>query len=74
MEELIKTIADRAGISLDQAKSAIEGVIEHFKDKLPMGIGEKIESFLQGGSSSDGSSDFFSGLKDKFEGLFKSDA
>ena len=68
----MQTISEKAGISLDQAKSAIEGVSEHFKDKLPMGIGEKIESFLQNGSSE--GSDFFSGIKDKLEGLFKSDA
>jgi hypothetical protein len=75
MEELIQTISEKAGITVDQAKSALEAVLAHFKDKLPMGIGEKLESFLQSGagSSEEGASkstDFLSGLKDKLEGLF----
>ncbi|HEY9002551.1 MAG TPA: hypothetical protein VIM89_14435 [Mucilaginibacter sp.] len=69
MEELIQTVADRTGISPDQAKSAIETIIDHLKDKLPMGLGDKIESFLQGGSSSlEG--DLLGGLEDKVKGLF----
>lgn len=77
MDELIQAVADKAGISVDQAKSAIEAVLAHFKDKLPFGIGDKLESYLQGGgtdSSSSGdsssSSDLLGGLKDKIEGLF----
>lgn len=75
MEELIQTISEKAGITADQAKSALEAVLAHFKDKLPMGIGEKLESFLQNGTSSaeDGaakSTDFLGGLKEKLEGLF----
>ena len=69
MEELIQTVADKAGISPDQAKSAILTIVDHLKDKLPMGLGDKIESFLQGGSSSlEG--DFLGGLEDKIKGLF----
>jgi nucleoid DNA-binding protein len=75
MEELIQTISEKAGITVDQAKTAIETVLAHFKDKLPMGIGEKLESFLQSGATSaeEGatkSTDFLSGLKEKLEGLF----
>lgn len=68
MEELIQEVSEKTGISLDQAKGAIETVIDHLKDKLPMGLGDKIESFLQGGSSS--TDDLLSGLKDKIGGLF----
>ena len=68
MEELIQEVSEKTGISLDQAKSAIETVIDHLKDKLPMGLGDKIESFLQGGSSS--SDDLVSSLKDKIGGFF----
>ena len=46
MEELIQTVADKTGISPDQARTAIETIIDHLKDKLPMGLGDKIESFL----------------------------
>ena len=68
MEELIQEVSEKTGISLDQAKSAIETVIDHLKDKLPMGLGDKIESFLQGGSSS--TDDLVSSLKDKIGGFF----
>jgi len=68
MEELIQLVSDKAGISTDQAKDAIEAVIAHFKDKLPMGLGDKLESFVQDGSSS--SEDFLGSIKDKIGGLF----
>ena len=67
MEELIQTVADKTGISPDQAKSAIETIIDHLKDKLPMGLGDKIESFLQGGSDSSSLGDeLLGGLKSLF--------
>ncbi|NHA02171.1 DUF2267 domain-containing protein [Mucilaginibacter sp. HC2] len=68
MQELIQEVSEKTGISVDQAKGAIETVISHLKDKLPMGLGDKIESFVQGGSSS--VEDIFGGLKDKLSGLF----
>ncbi|HEY2582396.1 MAG TPA: hypothetical protein VGI43_11350 [Mucilaginibacter sp.] len=68
MEELIQKISGKTGISLDQAKGAIETVIDHLKEKLPMGLGDKVESFIQGGSTAtDG---FLSGIKDKLSGMF----
>ncbi len=63
MEELINTISEKTGITVDQAKGAVETVISHLKDKLPAGLGDKIESFIQGGSSETG--DLMSGLKEK---------
>lgn len=68
MEELIQQVTEKTGITIDQAKGAISTVVDHLKDKLPMGLGDKIESFLQGGSSS--TEDFVSGLKDKIGGFF----
>jgi nucleoid DNA-binding protein len=67
MEELIQTVAEKTGISPDQARSAIEAVIDHLKDKLPMGLGDKIESFLQNGSESSSLGDeLLGGLKSSF--------
>ena len=68
MEELIQKISDKTGISVDQAKGAVETMLEHFKEKLPSGIGEKLESFVQGGSAEAG--DFITGLKEKIGGFF----
>lgn len=71
MEELIQSISEKTGISADQAKGAIETMLAHFKDKLPFGIGDKLESYLQGGSGDSSSSEGLLGdLKDKIGGLF----
>ena len=74
MEDLIQTIADKTGISADQARTAITTVIDHLKDKLPFGLGDKIESFInEGGQAADGSAPasgagMFDDLKDKLSG------
>ena len=68
MEELIQKISEKTGISVDQAKGAIETMLDHFKEKLPSGIGDKLESFVQGGSTAGG--DFLTGLKEKIGGFF----
>lgn len=71
MEELIQKVSEKAGISTEQAKSAIETLLAHFKDKLPFGIGDKLESYVQGGSESSSSPEgFFGELKDKIGGMF----
>jgi len=50
MEELIKTVTQKVGISETQAKSAIETVVSFLKDKMPGGIGNQVEAFVKGGS------------------------
>lgn len=74
MEDLINTVAEKTGLTPDQAKSAITVVVDHLKDKLPFGLGDKIESFLGNGSqdTADGSAPagggIFDELKDKLPG------
>lgn len=48
MDELIKLVSDKAGITADQAKSAIEAIGAYAKDKLPPGIGDQVGNFLEG--------------------------
>ena len=48
MDELIKSVAQKAGISDEQALSAVNSVVEFAKTKLP-GIGEQLQSLLAGG-------------------------
>lgn len=67
MEELIKKLTQKVGISEAQAKSAVDTVVSFLKDKMPAGIGGQIESFLKGGGGS--ANDLVSGLKDKAGGL-----
>ncbi len=48
MDELIKTVSEKAGINGDQAKSAVTSVIDFVKAKLPM-VGEQLQGLLGGG-------------------------
>lgn len=48
MDDLIKTVSEKAGINPDQAKIAVTSVIEFVKGKLPM-LGEQVQSLFTGG-------------------------
>ena len=66
MDELIKTVAQKAGISADQAKAAVETVMKFLKDKLPGPVGSQIEGVLKGGAlSSQGISKKLGGILGK---------
>lgn len=67
MEELIKTVTAKAGISESQAKSAVETVVGFIKDKMPGGIGSQVESFLAGNAGTVGN--IIDTVKDKASGL-----
>ena len=69
MEELIKMVTSKVGISEAQAKSAVETVMSFLKDKMPGGIGGQVESFIKGGGSSGG--DMLDGLKEQVGGFLK---
>lgn len=63
MEELIKMVTQRAGISESQAKSAVDTVVSFLKDKMPGGLGNQVESFVKGTTSSVGN--VVGGMKEK---------
>lgn len=67
MENIIKMVAEKAGISEAQATTAVNAVVSFLKDKMPGGIGNQVDSFLQGGGSS---GDMMGDLKDKVGGMF----
>jgi hypothetical protein len=69
MQELIKMITQKVGISESQAKSAVDTVVSFLKDKMPGGIGSQVESFINGSGSSVGS--VVDGLKEKAGGFLK---
>lgn len=48
MDELVKTVTEKAGISAEQAKAAVTSVLEFVKAKLP-GVGEQVQGLLAGG-------------------------
>jgi hypothetical protein len=47
MDELIKQVSERAGISPEQAKTAVNAVMEFFKSKIPL-IGDQLKGMLSG--------------------------
>ena len=53
MEELIKLVSERSGISTEQARSAVQTVAGFLKDKLPPALAAQVEPLLEGGASND---------------------
>jgi uncharacterized protein (DUF2267 family) len=48
MDELIKLVSSKVGISEAQAKDAVETVLGFLKDKLPSPVAGQVESVLKG--------------------------
>jgi uncharacterized protein (DUF2267 family) len=53
MEELIKQISQKTGISEDQARQAITMVADFLKQRLPAPIAQQIDGLLSGGGMPD---------------------
>ena len=47
MEELIKTVSEKAGINAEQARNAVSAVMDFIKNKVP-GIGEHLKGMISG--------------------------
>lgn len=56
MEELVKRVAEKAGISEEQARSAVNTVAEFLKEKVPPMYAGYIDKFMGGGGSGEGKS------------------
>ena len=65
MEELIKQVTAKTGISEDQARSAVNTVVDFIKAKLPAPIAGQIDSAISGGTGTAGD------LASKVGGMFK---
>jgi len=66
MDELVKMVSKKAGISESQAKTAVETVMGYLKDKLPAPLDDQVEKTLEGGSSSSS----LGGVTESLSGLF----
>lgn len=51
MEELIKQVTSKTGISEDQARTAVTTVLGFLKDKLPAPIAGQLDNVVGGGAS-----------------------
>lgn len=54
MEELIKQVSERAGISEDQARTAVQTVADFLKERVPAPYSSYIDSFMSGGGGGEG--------------------
>ena len=48
MDELIKRVTEKTGISADQARSAVDTVMGFLKEKLPAPIAGQIDNLMSG--------------------------
>ncbi|MES2592698.1 MAG: hypothetical protein V4608_12505 [Bacteroidota bacterium] len=67
MENIIKTVVEKSGISESQAKTAVEAVVSFLKDKMPAGIGAQIDTFIKGGNGA--FSEAGGSIKEKMSGI-----
>jgi uncharacterized protein (DUF2267 family) len=50
MDELVKLVTQKTGLSEAQARQAVDTVIGYLKDKLPAPVASQIDGLLKGGS------------------------
>ena len=51
MDELINLVVQKTGISQDDARKAVEVIVNALKSKLPAPIAGHLDSFMSGGAS-----------------------
>jgi nucleoid DNA-binding protein len=53
MDELVQLVSEKAGVSEDQARQAVDTVVEYLKEKLPEPIAGQIEKAVSGSGDVD---------------------
>jgi hypothetical protein len=71
VDDLLKQITDKFGVSADQAKGIVGHVAGFLGDKLPGPVGSQVKKLL-GGGDDEGGDDEGGGLLDQAKGLFGS--
>ena len=49
MDELVKAVSQKTGLSPEQSKAAAQAVIDYLKGKLPGPVAGQIDNVLKGG-------------------------
>jgi len=65
MDELVKLVSQKTGLSSDMAKTAVQTVVGYLKDKLPAPVAGQIEAILESGQAAKG----LGGIADSLGGL-----
>jgi hypothetical protein len=53
MDELVKLVSDKAGITTDQAKLAVKTVLDFLKEKQPAPVASQIDGLMSGSTMGD---------------------
>jgi uncharacterized protein (DUF2267 family) len=64
MDELVDLVVEKTGISEEQARQAVEVVLDFIKDKLPKSLAERLDDIIEG----DKADDMLRGLGGLFRG------
>ena len=62
MDELIALVVKKTGLKKEQAKMAVEIVLDFLKKKLPKPVGAQIDAFLSGKGDMSAAADLVGGL------------
>jgi hypothetical protein len=62
LDELVKLVSDRTGLSEEKSKVAVEIVLDYLKAKLPAPVAGQIDNLLAGGGTATGLDDLAAGL------------
>ncbi len=62
MDELVKLVSEKTGLPEQQAKIAVETVVNFLKDKLPAPIAGRLDDVLSGADITEGLGDLAEGL------------
>ena len=68
MDELMAAIQEKTGLPADQAQGAAQAALDFLKEKLPAGIGDKLEDMIAG--NTEGIAGAVDSIVDKAKGLF----
>ena len=69
MDKLLELVQEKAGISADQAKKAVDTVMDFMKDKLPAPLASQVAKYMDG-DGGDGDDGDGGGMMDKVGGMF----
>ena len=68
MEKIVNLVAEKAGISPEQAKTAVDTVAGFLKDKMPPAMAGQVDNYLKGDAEGGGGG--IAGAAGKIGGMF----
>jgi nucleoid DNA-binding protein len=63
MDELVKMVAKKTGLSEEMAETAVNLVLDYVKEKLPAPVAAQVDAVLSGGDAADMLGGLFGGKK-----------